>query len=231
VLRPRAQNGEKPRARRETARVHHAPQWRGGVPKSSPNPPILFLSCKNIRLSSDVTNRLSWSRNWRADGDGCSACTMQVSRRRAQGFNGLHGWKRVLASIVERSHPDYRKPVRRSFRFNRVTGERHGGRTSRGRGRHGNEGPGGATAGDDRKMNNKPLEREPMNNEPLEREPIDRARARLEALLKANAAPRCDLKAPAVPGRIRTTPDHLSHRHRWPMTRSRGLPRAGGSGS
>jgi len=41
--------------------------------------------------------------------------------------------------------------------------------------------PGGATAGDDRKM----------NNEPLEREPIDRVRARLEALLKANAALRC----------------------------------------
>ena len=41
--------------------------------------------------------------------------------------------------------------------------------------------PGGATAGDDRKM----------NNEPLEREPIERVRARLEALLKANAAPRC----------------------------------------
>src|SRR5262249_11533798 len=70
-------------------------------------------------------------------------------------------------------------------------GERHGGRASRGRGRHGNEGPGGATAGDDRKMNNEPLEREPMNNEPREREPIDRVRARLEALLKANAAPRC----------------------------------------
>jgi len=50
---------------------------------------------------------------------------------------------------------------------------------------------GGATAGDDRKMNNEPLEREPMNNEPLEREPIDRVRARSEALLKANAAPRC----------------------------------------
>src|SRR5260370_853932 len=58
-------------------------------------------------------------------------------------------------------------------------GERHGGRASRGRGRHGNEGRGGATAGDDRKM----------NNEPLEREPNDRLRARLEALLKANAAP------------------------------------------
>src|SRR5262249_6119340 len=48
-------------------------------------------------------------------------------------------------------------------------GERHGGRASRGRGRRGNKGPGGATAGDDRKMNNEPLEREPMNNEPLER--------------------------------------------------------------
>ena len=64
-------------------------------------------------------------------------------------------------------------------------GERHGGRASRGRGRHGNEGPGGATAGDDRKM----------NNEPLEREPIDRVRVRLEALLKANAAPRCGARS------------------------------------
>src|SRR5215510_308300 len=57
--------------------------------------------------------------------------------------------------------------------------------SSRGRGRHGNEGPGGATPGDDRKM----------NNEPLEREPIDRVRARLEALLKANAAPRCGARS------------------------------------
>src|SRR4029077_2239211 len=65
------------------------------------------------------------------------------------------------------------------------TGERHGGRASRGRGRHGNEGPGGATAGDDRKM----------NDDPLEREPIDRVRARLEALLKANAAPRCGARS------------------------------------
>src|SRR5258708_22398983 len=51
------------------------------------------------------------------------------------------------------------------------------------------------STGDDRKMNNKPLEREPMNNEPLEREPIDRVRARLEALLKANAAPRCGARS------------------------------------
>jgi hypothetical protein len=31
-------------------------------------------------------------------------------------------WKRALVRIVERSHPDCRKRVRRSFRFNRVTG-------------------------------------------------------------------------------------------------------------
>ena len=53
------------------------------------------------------------------------------------------------------------------------------------------QGPGGATAGDGRKMNNEPLEREPMNNEPL----VDRVRARLEALLKANAAPRCGARS------------------------------------
>jgi hypothetical protein len=52
-----------------------------------------------------------------------------------------------------------------------------------------------ATAGDDRRMNNEPLEREPMNNEPVERERIDRVRARLEALLKANAAPRCGARS------------------------------------
>src|SRR5262245_42975620 len=55
----------------------------------------------------------------------------------------------------------------------------------RGRGRHGNEGPGGATAGDGRKM----------SNDPLERETIDRVRARLEALLKASAAPRCGARS------------------------------------
>jgi hypothetical protein len=37
---------------------------------------------------------------------------LQVSRRQAQGFNGLLGWKRALARIVERSHLDCRKPVR-----------------------------------------------------------------------------------------------------------------------
>src|SRR5262249_13430510 len=74
-------------------------------------------------------------------------------------------------------------------------GECHGRRASRGRGRHGHEGPRGGEAGDDRKMNNEPLEREPMNNEPLEREPIDRVRARLEALLKANGAPRCGARS------------------------------------
>src|SRR6266566_3158757 len=75
-------------------------------------------------------------------------------------------------------------------------GECHRRRASRGRGRHGNEGPGGSDgAGDDRKMNNEPLEREPMNNEPLAREPIDRVRARLQALLKANAAPRCGARS------------------------------------
>src|SRR5262249_14455190 len=66
-------------------------------------------------------------------------------------------------------------------------GERHRRRASRGRGRHGNEGPGGATPGDDRKMNNEPLERE--------REPSERLRARLEALVSANAAPRCGARS------------------------------------
>ena len=45
----------------------------------------------------------------------------------AQQCDGSHGWKRAPARIVERSHPDCRKPVRCSFRFNRVTGnqDRH----------------------------------------------------------------------------------------------------------
>jgi hypothetical protein len=47
---------------------------------------------------------------------------LQVPRRRAEGYDGLHGWKRAPAKIVERSHPDCRKPVRGSLRFNRVTG-------------------------------------------------------------------------------------------------------------
>jgi hypothetical protein len=37
---------------------------------------------------------------------------MQVSRRQPpQGCDGLHGWKRALARIVERSHLDCRKPL------------------------------------------------------------------------------------------------------------------------
>src|SRR5262249_8924067 len=81
------------------------------------------------------------------------------------------------------------------FRQARDAGERHGGRASRGRGRHGNEGPGGATAGDDRKMNNEPLEGEAMNNEPLERDSIERMRARMAAFLQANGAPRCGARS------------------------------------
>ena len=41
---------------------------------------------------------------------------------------------------------------------------------------------------------------------------------------------RLDLKPPRSRGRIRTTPNQLSHRHRCQVARSRGLPRAGGSG-
>src|SRR6266545_8100312 len=77
-----------------------------------------------------------------------------------------------------------RKPTRHCEAHS-PAGERYGGRASRGRGRHGNEGPGGPTAGDGRKM----------SNEPLEREPIDRVRTRLEALVKANAAPRCGARS------------------------------------
>jgi hypothetical protein len=36
--------------------------------------------------------------------------------------DGLHGWKRAPARIVEQSHLDCRKPVRRFLRFNRVAG-------------------------------------------------------------------------------------------------------------
>jgi hypothetical protein len=63
-------------------------------------------------------------------------------------------------------------------------------RASRGRGRHGNEGPGeggGATAGGWSKMSNEPIVRE--------REPTERVRARLEALAMANAAPRCGARS------------------------------------
>src|SRR5258708_21360795 len=56
-----------------------------------------------------------------------------------------------------------------------------------GRGRHGNEGPRGATAGGWSKMSDEPLARE--------REPIERVRARLEALVRANAAPRCGARS------------------------------------
>ena len=65
------------------------------------------VSCKNIRLSSAGGNSLRRSRNWRADGDGCVGLhLMQVSRRRAQGFNGFHR-QRLIA----------KKPLRRFLRF------------------------------------------------------------------------------------------------------------------
>ena len=41
----------------------------------------------------------------------------RFARATGQRCNGLHGWKRALARIVERSRPDCRKPLRRSFRF------------------------------------------------------------------------------------------------------------------
>jgi hypothetical protein len=46
---------------------------------------------------------------------------------------------------------DYVLAAERVSEAHSPAGERHGGRASRGRGRHGNEEPGGATAGDDRK--------------------------------------------------------------------------------
>ena len=89
------------------------------IPIAAPAP----SSVQKIRLSSDGANQLNGSQNWRADGDGYVGLhLMQVPRRRAQQCDGLYGWKRALASIVERSHPDCRKPVRCSFCFNRVTG-------------------------------------------------------------------------------------------------------------
>jgi hypothetical protein len=77
---------------------------------------------ETIRLSSDIANPLGRSRNWRADGGGCSACAMQVWR--GGGLKGLtvDGWKRALARTVERSRLGCRKLLRRSFCFNRVTG-------------------------------------------------------------------------------------------------------------
>src|SRR5262245_5256265 len=35
----------------------------------------------------------------------------RFARATGQGCDGLHGWKRALARIVERSHPDCRKPL------------------------------------------------------------------------------------------------------------------------
>src|SRR5438132_464318 len=40
---------------------------------------------QNICLSSDVANRLSWSHNWRADGDGCVGLRLLQMLRRQRG--------------------------------------------------------------------------------------------------------------------------------------------------
>jgi hypothetical protein len=69
--------------------------------------PAAADSCKNIRLSADAANPLNRSRNWRADGDGW---------RFARAIDGLHGWKRALARIVERSRPETVASVQQCWR-------------------------------------------------------------------------------------------------------------------
>jgi hypothetical protein len=44
----------------------------------------------------------------------------RFARATAQGCDGLHGWKRALARIVERSHPNCRKPVAPLSSFHRI---------------------------------------------------------------------------------------------------------------
>jgi hypothetical protein len=73
-------------------------------------------SLQNIRLSSAAGNSLRGSRNWRADGDGCV-----VFACRCHGVLSCVTVRTVgsgaLATIVERSHLDCRKPLRRFLRF------------------------------------------------------------------------------------------------------------------
>src|SRR5438270_30178 len=45
-------------------------------------------SLQNICLSSDVANRLSWSHNWRADGDGVRRFASWWESRGRSGLNG-----------------------------------------------------------------------------------------------------------------------------------------------
>src|SRR5262249_43653877 len=144
---------------------------------------VITLSSQLCRGSRRVTAARRMILDW----------PMSGRRKRAQ--NNCQPLEDVSAGLAHATAQANRGKPARHCEAHSSTGERDARRASRGRGRHGNQGPGGATAGDDRKMNDEPLEREPMNNEPLEREPIDRVRARLEALLKANVAPRCGARS------------------------------------
>jgi hypothetical protein len=84
----------------------------------------LFYGDNLSALRESIADEFCWSVDliYLDPGLGRMVTDGRFARATGQRCDGLHGWKRALARIVERSHPDCRKPVRRSFRFNRVTG-------------------------------------------------------------------------------------------------------------
>jgi hypothetical protein len=76
------------------------------------------------RCRTSVSAQMRLTR-WRGVGiPGRMVTDGRLARATGQRCDGLNGWKRALARIVERSHPDRRKPVRRFLRLNRVI-DRH----------------------------------------------------------------------------------------------------------
>src|SRR5712671_4803767 len=98
-----------------------------------------------------MKNYMPW-RVWTKGGGKQPTCGLPTCR--SHGALVSH----VSAGLAHATAQTNRGKPARHCEAHSPAGERHGGRASRGRGRHGNEGPGGATAGVDRKMNNEPLE-------------------------------------------------------------------------
>ena len=89
----------------------HPPGYMAQGPPFVPDAPAPS-SLQKIRLSSDGANQLNGSRNWQADGDGSSVCTL-IRMSRGGGLKGVTGSQ--LA-------PACRKALRHFLRFTRGTG-------------------------------------------------------------------------------------------------------------
>jgi transposase len=158
----------------------HVSQLRDWVKKFADDPEHAFPGHGQMkpeqleiaRLKREVTKLKSARRVWKDMlAEGLSCGLHQIERlMRLQALKARPRRRRLEATVRQLAFAKINEQAAQANRWKPArhgeahspAGERHRRRASGGRGRHGNEGPGGATAGDDRKMNNEPLEREPI---------------------------------------------------------------------